>query len=303
MSAPHSAEAPCKGKSCPHFSQQPMCSGASTVPTSRLKWRHKRAGLVDCTLHGFRVQGQAKRFMQTKEKKWDLGWWAWASSASSSMGSAKKCGDSQDRRVPARDHISSCSKVPGLTAAAGSSGWGLTLTSQKSSHELALGGPLQRKNICVTSFDFQQPVLGQCLGRPATKLLGRQNCKDQRPARVPRPTVSSSGPTATTSPPTSGLSIQANGSTFTKGPGHTPGSLSCSIQAQTIPGGHQCHCPKAVCMLDPRKPVLVPRWGSQGAVDAPWVQCKGHSHYLPPLRLVWEQLCCLWWEVATPRLW
>lgn len=45
-------------------------------------------------------------------------------------------------------------------------------------------------------------------------------------------------------------------------------------QAQTIPGGHQCHCPKAVCMLDPRKPVLVPRWGSQGAVDAPWVQCR-----------------------------
>lgn len=70
-----------------------------------------------------RLQGPVDKqsvSMQTKEQKRGLGWWAWASSASSfSMGSAEKRADSQDRQGSRHVPISGCSKVPGLTAAAG----------------------------------------------------------------------------------------------------------------------------------------------------------------------------------------
>lgn len=119
---------------CSPLSRSPWCGEKLSpfFPTSpcaqELNSPHFTAAEVEAQesrprgLHAPRLQGPGDKqsvSMQTKEKKWDLGWWAWASSASSSMGSAKKCGDSQDRRGSRHVPISGCSKVPGLTAAAG----------------------------------------------------------------------------------------------------------------------------------------------------------------------------------------
>lgn len=84
------------------FSQQAHVLKTPTVPTSRLlKWRHKRAGLVDCTLHGFRVKGDKQSVsMQTKRRSGILAGGLGLPLPHPQWALPKKCGDSQDRRGP-----------------------------------------------------------------------------------------------------------------------------------------------------------------------------------------------------------
>ena len=113
----------------------------------------------------------------------------------------------------------------------------LDLTSQKSSHELALEALCEEEEHLCDQFGLPTASLkGSVSGETSHKALGRETTTRRAPSPWSLvPTVSSSGPTAATSPPTSRLSIQANGSTFTKGPGHTPGSPCCSIPGPNYP--------------------------------------------------------------------
>lgn len=103
MSAPHSAEASA-GKSCPHFPNKPMCSGAqqSHFTAAEVGTREQASWTARSRLQG--PGDKQSVSMQTKEKKWDLGWWAWASSASSQWALPRNVETARTGGVPARTH-------------------------------------------------------------------------------------------------------------------------------------------------------------------------------------------------------
>ena len=102
----------------------------------------------------------------------------------------------------------------------------------------------EEEHLCDQFWLPRASLRGSVSGETSHKALGREMTTQRAPSPWSFVPTVSSGPTATTSPPASGLSIQANGSTFTKGPGHTPQSPCCSLPGPNHPWGPSAPLPE-----------------------------------------------------------